>query len=79
MVYLNYGRKNYGNKGYGKRNYSRKKSKYSKSEQVAFRLGQEARIRASLNANKPSRVQDAFEKGFNGIPHADQKKPLFAE
>lgn len=79
MAYSNYCRKNYGNKGYGKRNYSRKKSKYSKSEQVAFRLGQEARIKQSINSNKPSRVNEAFEKGFNGFPRIDQRKPLFAE
>ena len=79
MAYTNYGRQNYGNRGYGNRRNTHRKSKYSKSEQVAFRLGQEARVNASVRSGKPSRVQDAFQKGFNGIPATDQKKPLFAE
>lgn len=75
MAYTRYGNRSYGNKKY---NTSRK-SKYSQSERVAFRLGQEQRIKASINSTKPSRVQDAFAKGLKGFPQTDKNKSLFAD
>ena len=69
-------------KTYGNRNYksSSNKKKYTSAESIAFRLGQEQRVRKSINsANKNSRVYDAFCKGFNGVPTNNTKKPLFGE
>lgn len=70
-------RKNNNNRKY---NSSSKKNKYTSAESIAFRLGQEQRVRKSINsANKNSRVYDAFCKGFNGVPTNNTKKPLFGE
>lgn len=62
------------------RNYGRKrKSKYTNAEKIAFRMGQEQRIRKSLTGNKDSRVYDAFCKGLSGVPDKSKKKSLFGD
>lgn len=52
------------------------KKKYSNSEQIAFRMGQEDRVRQSLKSNPNSRVVDAYNKGLQGSQPTN-KKPLF--
>ena len=52
------------------------KSKYSKSEQIAFTLGQQARIKASIRNNPNSRVSEAYKAGFEGFAPRISK-PLF--
>lgn len=83
MAYYN--SNNYrGNRGksswYGKsRNYgSKRKAKYTKSENIAFRLGQEQRVNKSITSGKTdSRVYEAYCKGFNGVPNKSEKKSLY--
>ena len=59
-----------------KSNYGRKK-KYTEAERIAFRLGQEQRVRKSINSqNTNTRVYEAFCKGLNGKT-SNKSKPLF--
>lgn len=65
---------------YGKtRNYeSKRKTKYTKAENIAFRLGQEQRVKKSITSGKTdSRVYEAYCKGFNGVPNKSEKKSLY--
>lgn len=64
-------------RNYGKRNYKRGK-KYTNAEKIAFRLGQEQKVRESIRSGaKNTRVYDAFVKGLAGAPVNSAKKPLF--
>ena len=60
----------------GKSNYVGKRKKYTQAEQIAFSLGQQQRVKESLATSKPSRVKDAFSKGYGGVSR-DEKKPLY--
>lgn len=65
---------------YGKsRNYgSKRKAKYTEAEKIAFRLGQEQRVKKSLTSgNTNTRVHEAFCKGLNGVPTKQDKKSLY--
>ncbi len=44
-----------------------KRSKYTKSEKLAFRMGQEERIKVCVRNDTDSRVVDAYKKGFSGF------------
>ena len=56
-----------------------KNKKYTNAEKIAFRLGQEQRVKKSLSSgNSNSRVYDAYCKGYQGIPNNGTKKPLFS-
>lgn len=66
------------------RNYSNagrknRRNKYTKAETIAFRMGQEARIRKSVydDKNKDSRVYASFCNGFKGSPANNKNKPLY--
>lgn len=61
------------------RNYGRKrKSKYTNAENIAFRIGQEQRVKKSITSGKTdTRVYEAFCKGFNGVPNKSEKKSLY--
>ncbi len=57
--------------------YSRNR-KYSNAETIAFKLGQEARVKNSLKSgNKDTRVYEAFARGYCGVPQHNKKKDLF--
>lgn len=66
---------------YGRRATNRrfvKKRKYSQAEQIAFRLGQEQRVKKSLSDSN-TRVYEAYAKGLRGPEFANSsKKPLFS-
>lgn len=65
---------------YGKKYSGKKKTKYSKAENIAFRLGQERRVVNSLKSgNKDTRVYEAYCKGLQGKPNNRIKKPLFGD
>lgn len=55
----------------------RKKTKFTKAENIAFRLGQERRVKEAIKSgNKDSRVYDAYCKGLKGTAK-NKKKPLY--
>lgn len=63
-----------------KRRKSYRKSKYTTAEKIAFKLGQEERVKASLNSkNTETRVYDAFCKGLQGKQVGRKRKPLFGD
>lgn len=64
--------KNYNNKK------SSKKTKYTQAEKIAFRMGQEERVLATLDMEKDSRVRDAYCKGYSGVSK-QTKKSLFGD
>lgn len=74
MPYNNYrgynGRRYTGRKSYGRR------SKYTQAEKIAFRMGQEQRVKKSIASSEPSRVQTAYKKGYAGSPR-QSREPLF--
>lgn len=82
MAYYN-NRRGYSTRSYGsRRSYksSRKKKKYTSAETIAFKLGQQQRVKDSIaSANKNTRVYEAFCKGFQGIPSKNSRKPLFSD
>lgn len=51
------------------------KVKFSKTEKLAFEMGQRERIQSVVASNKDSKVFDAYCKGFNGFENTN--KPLF--
>lgn len=60
------------------RNRKRKRNKYTTAEQIAFRLGQERKVRNSIASGKTgTRVYDAFVKGLSGMPQNNKNKPLY--
>ncbi len=68
MAYRNYKKKNA---------YRAKLGNYTQAEKIAFRLGQEQRVKKTLNStNKDTRCYDAFLNGYNG-KSSNGKKPLF--
>ena len=81
MAYYN-SRRSYGSKGYGsRRSYksTKRKRKFTKAEQIAFKLGQEHRVRQTINSNnKDTRVFEAYAKGYHGVPAKGSRKPLFS-
>lgn len=59
-------------------NRKRKRKKYTTAEQIAFRLGQEKKVRNSIASGKTeTRVYDAFIKGLSGMPQDNKNKPLY--
>lgn len=59
-------------------NIKRKRKKYTTAEQIAFRLGQEKKVRNSIASGKTeTRVYDAFIKGLSGMPQDNKNKPLY--
>lgn len=78
MAYNRYGNRSswrYGSRRYG--NNNRRKSKYTQAEQIAFKLGQQQRVKDAINSGDVNtRVYEAFAKGFAGAP-SNGKKPLF--
>lgn len=82
MAYYN-NRRSYSSKSYGsRRSYknTRRKRKYTKAEQIAFKMGQENRVLESIASNnRDTRVFEAFTKGYNGIPAKGTRKPLFSK
>lgn len=82
MAYYNSNKNRFNNSWYGKgKNYkSKRKSKYTNAENIAFRLGQEQRVKRSINSGKKdSRVYEAFCKGLNGLSNNGKKKSLFGD
>lgn len=66
--------RNYNGSQFGRKStYGSKKSKYTKSENIAFRLGQEARIKQSIRNNPESRVSEAYQKGLKGFEPRTEK------
>lgn len=65
----------YNNNFKGRSNHypRRKKNKYSESEKLAFKMGQEARIRRNLSNKVDSKVVDSYYKGLNGIANQESK------
>ena len=60
-------------------NYGRRsgRRKYSQSENIAFRMGQEHRIAECVSkGDKNTRVYEAYNKGYSGFSPRTQK-PLF--
>lgn len=69
----------YGKGSYRPKRSYKQKNKYTEAEKIAFRLGQEQRVRKSVNSqNTNTRVYDSFCKGLNGMP-SNKNKPLFNE
>lgn len=63
---------------YNRTNFNGKKKKYTRAERIAFNMGQEARVRKSLN-NTDSRVYEAYCKGLQGRYTGTKKKSLYGE
>lgn len=63
---------------YGRTSFSRgrRRSKYTQAEKIAFRMGQEQRVKKSIASSQPSRVQTAYHKGYAGSPQSS-REPLF--
>ena len=76
MAYY-YGRKSYGRSRSLKS--SKKRKRYTQAERIAFKLGQEQKVRESIykNGNHDTRVFMAYSKGYQGAPMRGTKKPLF--
>ncbi len=63
---------------YSKKYSGKKRTKYSKAENIAFRMGQERKVLDSIKSgNKETRVYDAYCKGYKGQPENRKSKPLF--
>ena len=71
-------RRSYNSRRATSNTFSKKRRKYTNAEKIAFKLGQEKRVRDSINSGKKdTRVYTAFEKGFRGLPVNNKKKSLY--
>jgi len=77
MAYYGYGRRK--TRYNGRAKAVRRKKKYTQAEKIAFRLGQEQRVKKTINSNQDTRVADAFYKGLQGAPMNKKKKSLFGK
>lgn len=81
MAYYRNRRSN-GYKSYNQRRFykgSKRRNRYTKAEKIAFNLGQEQRVRQSIKTGDTgTRVFEAFQKGYHGVPAKGSRKPLFS-